>query len=183
MTEDEFWDHIRASGPGPANPYGQTDRLVARLATLPPEQCLAFHHRWIDASHRAYRRDLWDAATLINGGCSDDGFQYFRWWLILQGREVYRAALADPDTLADVTGGRDDLEAEVGPGIDAWFQATGNTRDDAGWAAYDRALAAYRATAAWLPATRPTLVRDPQEDEDEHVRFPRLAAMYLGEDD
>ena len=35
-------------------------------------------------------------------GCSDDSFSYFRSWLIVQGKDVYMAALADPDSLADV---------------------------------------------------------------------------------
>jgi hypothetical protein len=49
----------------------------------------------------SYRTDLWAAAYLINGGCSDDGFDYFRGWLITQGAEVFHRALADPDSLAD----------------------------------------------------------------------------------
>ena len=36
----------------------------------------------------SYRWDLWGAAYLANGGCSDDGFDYFRGWLIGQGRKV-----------------------------------------------------------------------------------------------
>jgi len=35
-------------------------------------------------------------------GCSDDSFDYFRGWLIAQGKDVYLAALHDPDSLADV---------------------------------------------------------------------------------
>ncbi|GAA1585730.1 hypothetical protein GCM10009678_80400 [Actinomadura kijaniata] len=50
----------------------------------------------------SYRGDLWGAAYLINGGASDDGFDYFRGWLVSQGRAVYEAALADPDSLAAV---------------------------------------------------------------------------------
>lgn len=34
-------------------------------------------------------------------GCSDDGFIDFRAWLVGQGREVYLAALKDPDSLAN----------------------------------------------------------------------------------
>ncbi|MFC9245678.1 DUF4240 domain-containing protein [Streptomyces sp. NPDC057136] len=45
---------------------------------------------------------LWAAAYVINGGCSDDGFDYFRGWLIAQGREVFERTAADPDALAEV---------------------------------------------------------------------------------
>ncbi len=50
----------------------------------------------------SYRNALWAAASLINGGCGDDGFQYFRGWLIVQGREVFDRSVADPDSLADL---------------------------------------------------------------------------------
>ncbi|TYB52801.1 DUF4240 domain-containing protein, partial [Nonomuraea sp. PA05] len=67
----------------------------------------------------AHRADLWGAAYLINGGCSDDGFEYFRCWLVGQGREVYEAALDDPDSLAEygpvrgcVLDGSDECECE-----------------------------------------------------------------------
>ena len=45
---------------------------------------------------------MWGAAYVIHGGCSDDGFEYFRRWLISRGRKAYEAALADPDSLAQL---------------------------------------------------------------------------------
>jgi hypothetical protein len=39
---------------------------------------------------------------VINGGCSDDGFEYSRGWLTLEGREVFEQAVTDPDALADL---------------------------------------------------------------------------------
>ncbi len=52
----------------------------------------------------AYSWDLWGAAYVIHSGCSDDGFEYFRLWLIAQGEQVFSKALADPETLADYPG-------------------------------------------------------------------------------
>ncbi len=49
--------------------------------------------------------DLWGAAYLVNGGCSDDGFHDFRAWLVGRGRHVYESALKNPDTLVDVLDG------------------------------------------------------------------------------
>ncbi len=40
--------------------------------------------------------------TIMMNGCSDDSFDYFRGWLIAQGKDVYHAALRDPDSLVDV---------------------------------------------------------------------------------
>jgi Protein of unknown function (DUF4240) len=45
----------------------------------------------------------------MNGSASDDGFDYFRGWLISQGRKIFEAALENPDSLADVI----DEEAEA----------------------------------------------------------------------
>ena len=50
---------------------------------------------------QAHRWDLGAAAYLMRGGYSDDGFDYFRGWLIAQGRSRRERALADPDSLAD----------------------------------------------------------------------------------
>ncbi len=43
----------------------------------------------------AYHWDLWALAYMAQGGCSDDGFRDFRAWLILQGKELFEAALQD----------------------------------------------------------------------------------------
>jgi hypothetical protein len=51
---------------------------------------------------QAYRWDLWGAAYIIEGGCSDDGFTDFRSWLISMGRDIYETALRDPESLVDV---------------------------------------------------------------------------------
>jgi hypothetical protein len=45
---------------------------------------------------QSYRWDLWAVAYTARGGCGDDEFDYFRQWVILQGKDVYEAAMADP---------------------------------------------------------------------------------------
>jgi hypothetical protein len=181
MTEAEFWEHIRAARPRRYDPDTHAERITGRLVNLPEQEILDFAHHWDAASSRAYRRDLWGAAYLINGGCSDDGFQYFRWWLILQGRDVYDAATADPDTLADVLDGEDEVEAEVGPGMEAWFAVTGTAKDDDGYGAYERARRFRHPKPVPLPGLAPRL--DFDDDAEVRRRFPRLAALYLGEAD
>lgn len=77
--------------------------LKRRLLQMPPEQSLRFHalvHGYEDAANRY---GLWSVASLIKEyGCSDDGFIDFRAWLIAQGREIYMAALENPDSLSEV---------------------------------------------------------------------------------
>jgi len=56
-----------------------------------------------DAMRRAYDYNLWGAAYLIHGGCGDDAFWDFRAGVIALGRNVYESALADPDSLSEIT--------------------------------------------------------------------------------
>ena len=104
MGPDAFWDLIA----GAKRECGQDmdaslQWLTERLTALGPQQAQDFHDILHGYKHLAYKYGLWTAATLMCGnGCSDDGFMDFRAWLIAQGREVYLAALADPDSLADV---------------------------------------------------------------------------------
>jgi hypothetical protein len=66
---------------------------VAALRERSVSEVLDYHHvhSWLMA--QSYRLDLWGAAYLVNGGCSDDGFDYFRGWLLRQGRATWQAAL------------------------------------------------------------------------------------------
>ncbi len=80
----------------------QCSALKSSLLQLESSDMQAFETHYYDALDAAYRQDLWAAAYLINDGCSDDGFDYFRDWLIAQGESVYRAALRNPDSLAAV---------------------------------------------------------------------------------
>lgn len=92
----------------------QVEILERKLAVLPADEIIAFDVILDEFRHLAYRWDLWGAAYAINGGCSDDGFEYFRCWLIAQGQKVFEDALRDPDTLAQVvTDDLDDAECEA----------------------------------------------------------------------
>ena len=175
MTQKEFWEHIEKSKRRDPDAHGE--RLIARLAKRPVNDILDFARAWDRALDRAYSWDVWGAAYVIGGGCSDDGFEYFRGWLILQGRKVYEAALKAPDSLASVVDPDEDFcEYEGRPGWYAWFRATGTERDDAGYDALEAALDARpgRATAT------PGLGRgwDFEDERKMRKRYPRLWALY-----
>jgi Protein of unknown function (DUF4240) len=101
MASDAFWRII--------DRYAQSDdpshsgMLAFRQAlhALSLEEIITFEVAFRRYLNRAYTWDLWGAAYVIHGGCSDDGFEYFRRWLVSRGREAYEAALADPDSLAE----------------------------------------------------------------------------------
>lgn len=104
MDEGRFWAIIEAGGPyGPDDQDRHEQSVSAQLCDLPAEDIHAFYTLFCRKMVEAQTWDLWGAAYLINGGCSDDGFVYFRAWLIGQGRAAFVAAVADPDALAEVT--------------------------------------------------------------------------------
>ncbi|TYR81399.1 DUF4240 domain-containing protein [Priestia megaterium] len=53
------------------------------------------------ALNKAFTSDVWGAAYLMMGGCSDDCFMDFRSWLIAQGEAVFSKVVKAPDYLAD----------------------------------------------------------------------------------
>ena len=99
-----------------------------KLRGLPLEEIVSFQEHMDRLCGQAYRWDLWGAAYIIQGGCSDDGFEYFRLGLISKGREVYEKALRDPDSLADfpVTS-TDEFERELFgyAAVDVYEELTG----------------------------------------------------------
>jgi hypothetical protein len=105
MDTRRFWKLIedaRAQVADSADGEAVAARAAVLLAALPREEIVAAKHVLSSLMADSYRASLWAAAYVINGGCSEDGFDYFRGWLILQGREVFEQAVADPDALADL---------------------------------------------------------------------------------
>lgn len=138
MDETEFWELIDATrGAAEGDPEEQADLLVERLLAFDPERVLDFARHFESRYHRAYRWDLWGAAWVLLDGASDDAFDFFRCWLIGQGREVFEGALHDPDALAGLLGDFDeeiDGDAEeLGYAADeAYEQLTGTVAPDLG---------------------------------------------------
>jgi hypothetical protein len=95
-----FWTIIDATTGVPED--AQLRRLRSALDAMPPEDILRFETDFQEHFARSYSRNLWGAAYIMNGGCSDDCFEYFRAWLISRGKAVFDAAVANPDSLADL---------------------------------------------------------------------------------
>lgn len=103
VDTEQFWaliDDARGRVQDPADGDAVAAGAAELLAALPREEILAAARVAYSLMTRSYLAPLWAAAYLINGGCSDDGFDYFRGWLIMQGRAVFEGAVADPDALA-----------------------------------------------------------------------------------
>ena len=114
MTLDEFWAVIDRAN-AEADRFDSTsvrNNLYRRLIKLTPQKMLGFDCIWQEYRSLTKSPMLYGAAAIINGGVSDDRFDYFKNWLILQGRDVYHKAVADPDTLADIPIPFEDAEWE-----------------------------------------------------------------------
>ncbi|MGW7408972.1 DUF4240 domain-containing protein [Streptomyces sp. NPDC054833] len=140
MEESEFWELVDAAREAAeGDPEEQADLLVERLLQLDPESVLDFARHFESRYNRAYRWDLWGAAWVLLDGASDDAFDFFRCWLIGQGRDVFEGALHDPDALADLLGEFDEEidgdGEELGYAADeAYEQLTGTVAPDLGLA-------------------------------------------------
>ncbi len=123
-----FWRIIgKARSEAGANDEVFLEALSALLDGLPAEAVANFEYTFDRVIARAYRWDLWGAAYAIRGGCSDDGFEYFRAWLVSQGEAVFTTAVASPDTLAEhfPRAGDTELELMLSVASDVFERKTG----------------------------------------------------------
>lgn len=101
MTEDAFWQIIEASRKGADGDQDKQEAQLKRaLEPIDLTEIEAFERLFHEQLLKAYSWDLWGAAYIINGGCSDDGFEYFRRALVAAGRDRFEKALNDPESLA-----------------------------------------------------------------------------------
>ena len=109
--------------------------------------------------------------------CSDDGFIDFRAWLIAQGREVYLAALKDPDSLADVEPyGNCCFESLSYVGDATYRQLTGeDVNENADPAAKEKWKAILEADIIYRED-----IRFPRPRQALPAAYPRLCAKYGG---
>ncbi len=170
MTTDEFWqvvDHV--SGP---DPDAAASVLEAELARMDDATIAAFGAEYY---RQMLRSNTWlhlAAAQTVMGFTSDDVFRNFRTWTLFQGRVVYDAFVADPDSLAG-RGPRDDEQVGMAEELEylpvqTWEQHTGTDPFEAGsgWPEDPESFA------------QPTGSRLTEQQRAQ--RLPRLSAAYVG---
>lgn len=159
MDEATFWAVI-------AEANGNGDKLIEVLAKRTPDDIIQFDRIASEKVRDAFRWDLWAVAYIMNGGCSDDGFDYFLTWLIARGKAAYEAALADPIRAADgCNPGDEPFENEMlwwAPAR-AYGQATGGGPDDL----YSKDQRVNR-----------SIQGEPWEDDEAYDLYPELAKRF-----
>lgn len=170
MPVDRFWDLIDRTTKYESDQDTQMEALRSELRKLSGNEIEAFERAFHEQQRRAYSWDLWGAAYVINGGASDDGFEYFQRWLISKGRKVFEAALADPDSLATLITTPEpenlyDFELFAYVAREVWEEKTGLDTDR------------FPYTGA-PPASQPSGV--PFEEDGDHLarRYSKLWARF-----
>lgn len=101
MDKNEFWQIIDTARKAAGSWQDMYIPLLEALSMMEPEDIIHWQQILNEYEELSMKTKLWAAASAMRGGCSDDGFDYFRGWLIAQGKDVFLKALAEPDSLAD----------------------------------------------------------------------------------
>ena len=111
MDEEQFWAIVQTAVDEAGDDEDEYLEVVKReLSKLSLKEMIGFRLRTDKLLYDSYTSEMWCAGYLMNGGCSDDGFEYFRLWVISRGRKVYEAAMANPDNLIDYIGDDDEMD-------------------------------------------------------------------------
>ncbi|EAO52315.1 Hypothetical protein RBTH_01671 [Bacillus thuringiensis serovar israelensis ATCC 35646] len=102
ITEEEFWELLNRAKTKGEEQVEQIEWLTSHLAKRTVHEIVAFDTHMHRILKDSYTSRLWAAAYIIMGGCSDDTFDYFRGWLLYQGKETYEACIEDPERLIPV---------------------------------------------------------------------------------
>ncbi|MGW7649543.1 DUF4240 domain-containing protein [Streptomyces bobili] len=184
MDTEAFWRVLDAAK-GDDKPLANS--VADHLAAMSAEEILAFEHCFSRLRDGVHRWDMWAAAYLIGGGCSDDRFSDFTAGLVALGCEWYERAATCPDSLAQhpavgkaaATGDQDVIFDEEFNFVSAraYERLSGDT--DAFWEAWE-AYANARATTEGEEREDMGESFDFNDADQMRRRLPRLAALHLG---
>jgi len=99
LDEDLFWQIIDKSLKKTEDQDSREQYLIKEIEKLTPTEMIGFRLRTDKLLYDTYTSELWCAGYIMNGGCSDDMFEYLRNWIISRGKETYYNAKVNPDSL------------------------------------------------------------------------------------
>lgn len=128
LNEDLFWEIIDKSLKNTNNQDSQEEFLIKEIGKLSPKEIIGFRLQTDKLLYDTYNSEMWCAGYIMNGGCSDDGFEYFRNWVISRGKDTYYKSKENPDYLInEVIDGEEyyDFESFWYVALDAFQNKTG----------------------------------------------------------
>jgi hypothetical protein len=168
----EFWQIIEETKNEDGDRAVQAQVLSDRLGGAGLDTVLDFSRAFDAAMDHLYSWELWGAAFLAMGGCSDDMFEYLRAWLIADGQATAMLAGSVPELAVQaLLGETDDPDAR-------WGQLRVH---DGERIVYAAGVAHERLTGEWLPPSSGHRASQPSgtpwdEDDLPHL-YPDLAAV------
>ena len=165
MDEVEFWKLIDKSRAAANNNYQtQITSLKTILLTLESSDIIKFDNTFTGLLAASYDYQLWGASFVINGGCSDDCFEYFRQYLIGHGKEKFYKTIKDPESCV------------------SWIKS----EEEDNWEGLQySAMQAYKQkTGKEIPKTyqpKFELKGKPFDEETVMKQFPKLAKKFMGD--
>ncbi len=103
MNDQQFWNLIEESKAKHPNEFdAQMKYLTQRLSTLTNEEIIGF-----EATLKEKVIELWDYNVkslyqiVQDEYLSTDGFIYYRFWIVSNGRDFFQRATVNPDSLVD----------------------------------------------------------------------------------
>ncbi len=133
LDENLYWQIVQESLNNSGTQDDQQEYLVRRLQKLNPKDIVGFRLRTDKLLYDTYNSEMWCAGYIMNGGCSDDSFEYFRNWVVSRGKDVYYKAKQNPDTLIEQV----DEDAEYYDFEDFWYVALVAFKNKTGKDLYD----------------------------------------------
>lgn len=111
MDESLFWQIIEEAKNNTDSVMERPGELTSLLEKYTATSIKKFSSLFQNKLDLLYRQDVWAIAYIALGGCSDDGFEYFRCWLISEGKSIFDAIIADPESVIELSEQPLELEA------------------------------------------------------------------------
>ena len=109
--EDDFWHIIEKAGaPDNCPPYDHCEIISKILSKKSKEDLIAFANIHKEILCKAYTWKILKANFIIISYTSDDVFQDFRNWIILNGKDRFYKTLENPDYMAEYIDVQDPTE-------------------------------------------------------------------------
>lgn len=165
MDEKQFWTLLETTRPEGDDEGGEehAEALGDALSDLTTGEVAAFGKLFAQKLAELYTWDLWGVAYMLLGGCSDDGFEYFRAAVLSRGERAYHLALDEPEALGLMLCEEEpeelDAEALLYVAADVYEEQTGEDLEEL------------------LPETPEDPRGQEWEEDDLDGRYPRLALL------
>ena len=91
MTKTLFWELIEQSREETASDSEFLDVLKDKLEAMSAVEIKKFQKILLEQSNELEHWDVWALAYIVRGGCGDDGFDYFKAWVISKGKEAFES--------------------------------------------------------------------------------------------